>query len=68
MRKLAEISITPVNSILAHLGSEMGYWGMSEEEQDATYIAVAEALGVKNEDDTPELSDTEILERCGLCG
>jgi hypothetical protein len=57
MRKLAEINPIAAQRVLAYLNFEMEQEEMSQEERDAQFIAVAEALGVKNEDDTLPIVD-----------
>lgn len=68
IRKLAQIKPIAAGRVLAYLCFEMEQEELTQEERDAQFIAVAEALGVKNEYDATELTDLEALERAGLCG
>lgn len=68
IRKLAQINPIAADRVLAYLCFEMEQEEMSQGNRDSQFIAVAEALGVKNEYNATELSDSEALERAGLCG
>ena len=51
MRKLNETNPIAADRVLAYLTFEMEDEGLSQVERDAQFIAVAEALGLRNEVD-----------------